>query len=368
MPLVHRYILRQVGPPALIAFMVIAFLAMIAGLREQLAELPLDQVTLTDLSWLSILSLPALISYIVPITYMMGILVAFGGLSQRNELVAMKAAGIPMRRIILSVIGMGALLSAGCFLVQDQVRPWAVRRVIQLIYSDLPVRASIDLLPPGVMHEFADWRVYVGSKDLDTKTLHDIVILKPEESGETSAFYADSAQFVRNNEGGTLVLTNGFWIQTRGRGRVMHADSPRMELSVPKLMPKEPKREREGMTLGELFTSENELSSEYEATQALPVYASLMRERGEISDRLALPLMCLAVSLAAAALAVRAPRSGRSYVFAVGFIVLVSYFTLKGLLEPRFLVPLEVSILMGQAPNLVLGLAGVLFAWRVDRV
>lgn len=368
MPLLHRYILRQVGPPAVIAFMVIAFLAMIAGLREQLAELALDQVTLGDLSWLSILSLPALISFIVPITYMMGILVAFGGLAQRNEFVAMMAAGIPMRRIILPVIAMGALLSVGCFLVQDQVRPWAVRQAIRLIFSDLPVRASIDLLPPGVMHEFADWRVYVGNKDLDTDTLYDIVILKPEETGETSAFYADSAQFVRNADGGTLILTNGFWIQSRGKDRVMHADSPRMELSVPKLLPKEPKHEREGMTLRELFSSERSLSSEFAATEALPVYASLMRERGEISDRLALPLMCLAISLAAASLAVRAPRAGRSYVFAVGFILLISYFTLKSLLEPRYLVPLELSILMGQAPNIILGVAGVVFAWRVDRV
>ena len=363
-----RYLLRQVAPPAAIAFLVIAFLAMIAGLREQLAELSLDQVTLGDLSWLSLLSLPALISYIVPITYMMGILVAFGGLAQRNEFVSMKAAGIPMRRMVVPVILVGALLSAGCFLVQDQVRPWAMRQAIRFIYSDLPVRASIDLLPPGVMHEFAGWRVYVGRKDLDTNTLYDLVILKPEESGETSAFYADSAQFVRNAEGGTLILTNGFWIQSRGRDSVMHADSPRMELSVPKLMPKEPKREREGMTLGELLASEAALSEEYAATQALPVYASLMRERGEISYRLALPLMCLAVSLAAAPLAVRSPRSGRSYVFAVGFLVLISYFSLKGILEPRFLVPLEVSVVVGQAPNIILGLVGLGLAWRVDRV
>lgn len=368
MRLLHRYMIRQVGPPALIAFAVIACLAMIAGLREQLAELPLDQVTLGDLTRLSILSLPALIGYIVPITYMMGILAAFGGLAQRNEFVAMKAAGIPMRRIVLPVIMLGALLSGACFLVQDQVRPWAVRQAIKLIYSDLPVRASIDLLPPGVMHDFADWRVYVGSKDTRTNALRDIVILRPEASGETSAFYADSAELVRKPEGSTLVLTNGFWIQTRGQGRVMHADSPRMELSVPKLMPKPPKREREGMTLRELFSSEKKLAEEYQATQALKIYGNLMRERGEISDRLALPLMCLAVSLMATPLVARSSRSGRSYVFAVGFLVLLSYFLIKGVAEPRMLLPLPLTILSGQAGNLALGLTGLFLVWRVDRV
>lgn len=368
MALLHRYLLRQVGPPALIAFAVIAFLAMMAGLREQIAELPLDQVTLGDLTRLSFLSLPALIAYIVPITYMMGILAGFGGLAQRNEFVAMKAAGIPMRRIIVPVIGLGALLSVGCFLIQDQVRPWAVRQAIRMIYSDLPLRASIDLLPPGVMHEFADWRVYIGTKDIRTHTLRHIVILRPEENGETSAFYADSAQLVREPEGSTLILTNGSWIQSRGPDRVMHAESPRMELSVPKLMPKEPKREREAMTLRELFGHEAELAQTYAATQALPTYAELLRDRGEISDRLSLPLMCLAVSLVTAPLAVRSPRAGRSFVFAVGFLVLISYFTLNRVFEPRLLMPLHQVILMGQAPNIAVGLAGLFFVWRVDRV
>ncbi|HNR30526.1 MAG TPA: LptF/LptG family permease [Candidatus Hydrogenedentes bacterium] len=368
MALLHRYLLRQVGPPALIAFVVIAFLAMIAGLRQQISELPLDQVTLGDLTRLSFLSLPALIAYIVPITYMMGILAGFGGLAQANAFVAMKAAGIPMRRLILSVIGLGALLSVGCFLVQDQVRPWAMRQAIRLIYSDLPLRASIDLLPPGVMHEFADWRVYIGDKDTRTNTLRDIVILRPEDTGETSAFYADSAQLVRDPAGSTLVLTNGSWIQSRGLDRVFHAESPRMELSVPKLMPKEPKREREGMTLRELLYSEVQLAQTYAETQALPTYAALLRERGEISDRLALPLMCLAVSLVAAPLAVRSPRTGRSFIFAIGFVMLISYFTLNRLFEPRLLMPLHQVVLMGQAPNLVLGAAGLVFVWRVDRV
>ncbi|MBP8129663.1 MAG: LptF/LptG family permease [Candidatus Hydrogenedentes bacterium] len=368
MALLHRYLLRQVGPPALIAFAVIAFLAMIAGLREQVADLPLDQVTLGDLTRLSFLSLPALIGYIVPITYMMGILAGFGALAQRNEFVSMKAAGIPMRRIILPVIGLGAALSAGCFLVQDQMRPWAVRQAISMIYSDLPLRASIDLLPAGVMHQFADWRVYIGSKDARTRTLRDLVILRPEQNGETSAFYADSAQLVREPGGSTLVLTNGSWIQSRGADRVMHAESPRMELSVPKLMPKEPKREREAMTLRELFGHEAELARVYAETQALPTYAELMRDRGEISNRFSLPLMCLAVGLVTTPLAVRSPRSGRSFVFGVGFLVLISYFTMNRLFEPASLMPLYQIILMGQAPNIALGLAGLVFVWRVDRI
>lgn len=368
MRLLDRYILRQIAPPAAMAFAVVAFLAMFGGIRDRLADLPLDQVTLGDLSLISALSMPAFIAYIVPITYMMGILVAFAGFAQRNELVAMKAAGVPMKRVVVPVILTGAALSVGCFLAQDQLQPWAVRRVLQLVYSDLPLRASLDMLPPGVMHTFGDWRVYIGEKADGSDTLRDIVILQPGDEDSTSAFYADEARLEKRAEGSVVILHNGFWIQPRGEGRVMHAASPRIELPVPRLEPEEARGEREGLSLRELLAEERALARLLAEQENIPTRRELFYMRAEVANRVAFPLMCLALSVVAAPLAARSRRAGRSYVFAGGFAVLVAYFVLRSMVSPRDLLPLPAVLALGMTPNLAVTAVGLVFLWRVDRV
>jgi len=76
----------------------------------------------------------------------------------------------------------------------------------------------------------------------------------------------------------------------------------------------------------------------------------------------------LAVSFAAAPLAARALRSGRSYGFAIGFCLLFVYFLLTKLLEPNSLKPLWQVLLRSSTPNIVLCAVGCWAIWRVDRV
>lgn len=363
-----RYILRKIAVPAALAFVVVSFLAMIGGIRNYLEIIPLDLVTVGDLSRISLFSLPSLVGYVIPFSFMLGILAAFGRMAQNHELIVMKAAGIPLKRVVLPVILCGAALSALSFLVQDRVQPWAVRQVLQLIYSDVPLRASIELLPAGVMHEFGGWRVYVGEKDPRTGTLYNLVLLKPEEDGGAAAYYAQSARLEREDGQSLLVLRDGRLIPPDRDGRMMPIVFERSAINVPRLAAREAPPTRQAMTLDELFARQRALGAEYERSAAIPVMRDLIRERNELSDRLAFPLMCLAFALAAAPLGARAPKAGRSYIFAAGFCILVIYFTLRSVLQPTALHPLHEVVLRGQAPNLLLAAIGAALLWRVDRV
>ena len=74
------------------------------------------------------------------------------------------------------------------------------------------------------------------------------------------------------------------------------------------------------------------------------------------------------VAILFAPLAVRAPRSGRSYSFAIGIALLGGYYLLRILLEAKSVHPLEDYIIRGLVPNVVLCLVGLWALWRVDRV
>ena len=124
----------------------------------------------------------------------------------------------------------------------------------------------------------------------------------------------------------------------------------------------------EGLTLAALRQEERRLADLFRETEALPVGTALRNMRLEIKNRLAFPLMCLAVSIVGAPLGVRAKRTGQSYAFTLGLGIIGLYFILRKLVELPMLLPLSSTIALGQAPNILLCLLGLALIWRVDRV
>ncbi len=367
----NRYILRQVWTPALMAAVVISFLVVAGAVQEQLEllreQLPIVQVSLGDISWMSIYALPTLVGYIFPVTLLVGIMLTFGRMAQQDEITAMKAAGIPLKRVVAPIVMTGAVLSGVCFLALDQGQTWAYRELKRLVRHDLPLRMTLDVLPTGVMHQYGEWQVYIGRKAPDG-SLHNIVVLLPREDGEATAFYADSAALVSEGGNSKLVMRQGYYIEPSKPGEpVSRGRFETLTRTVPRLASME-KESRQALTLSELIRSQAGLAQLYAETEALAYAAELRKQRIEIAERLAFPLMCLAVSMVAAPVGARTRRAGRAYTFVAGLVIIGAYFLLRKLVEPPFIPTLPVAVALAQIPNLALCSAGAALIWRVDRV
>jgi len=359
--------MREILLPALLAVLIIGFVGVANELRERRVALPLEFISEWDIARLILYFSPTLVVYLVPLAYMMGILLAFGRLAQHNEITAMKAAGIPLKLLVVPVVLVGLLLSVGTFFLQERVQPRAMALANQLLYVELPQRLTLDVLPVGVMNDFGGIRVYFKSRDVASKTFSDIVVVQPQ-TGRDWIFYAESAQFVESGEGTRLVLRNGHQIIPQEGDSIMPIlfDEQAVDLNSPALRP--PPARHRAMALAELFKQEKLSEDRYKAYRTKNNSEDLRAVRSEISDRITLPMACLAVSLAAAPLAVRAPRSGRSYSFAIGFALLGGYYFMRILLESGGLGSMQEYILRGIAPSAVLCVVGLVALWRVDRV
>ena len=355
--LLTRYVLREVGAPMFLALVVIGFLAVAQEFRERQQDIPLAYIQLKDLALLALYLLPTLVTLVIPTTYMMGILLAFSRLAQNNEITAMRAAGVPLKRIILPVLVCGAFLSALSFFLQDRVQPAAMARLNDLLYTALPQRLVLDSLEPGIMHEFSDWRVYFRGRDPKTRTLHGLEVMKPDGDGRT-ILYAESARLAD----GELVLSDATFISQQG-GNASRGTGTAVSLAVPRITEKEPPSLRRTLTLAGLLREEAAQRSEPTMSKR-----ELRRLRWEISERFSFPLACFAVSLVAAPLAVRSPSSGRSHSFAIGFVILFVYYLLRDVLEPNSLKSMAEMGVRSAAPNVLLGAVGIWALWRVDRV
>ncbi len=415
MRVLSRYIIRSITVPTLLALLLVGFLGVANEVRErvdQFRELPLSQISAGDATRIALLFLPAMVSFVVPITFMMGILMAFSRLAHQNEITAMKAAGVPLKRVLLPVLVLGAVLSGLMFVVQDRLQPWAVRQLSYILYSDLPLRATLDVLPTGVMHNYEDWRVYIGERDVDG-ALKDIRILETAANGPM-AFYAASARVVKEGSVSNLVMSD---VEMIPSGQAL-ASQTELTIQIPSLKPKRAPQARKGYTLRDLVDYERliqltqDLQREGLLTDAsmqalrdsqgrmaatgfpasilshypdvLPIKpewvekidqyrgdqarADLARTRWDIAERTALPFACFAVCLAAAPLAVRSRGAGKSYAFLVGLVVLGVYFVLMQAMQPQGVHSLSTMFLKAWTPNAVLMAAGVFFLGRVDRI
>jgi len=70
---------------------------------------------------------PAIVQLVTPVAVLVAVLITFGVLARRNEVTAMKAAGISVYRIALPALAMGLLVSFLVFAASEYVLPPANR-------------------------------------------------------------------------------------------------------------------------------------------------------------------------------------------------------------------------------------------------
>jgi lipopolysaccharide export system permease protein len=368
--LVTRYVLREIAVPLVIVFVVITFIAIGMEIEERSELLDFELLTMGDILRLCLYFLPTLVAVVLPYAFMMGILIAFGGLAQHREITAMRAAGIPLRRLIWPVLAIGAVLSAGAFALQDWGQPWGVRQMNRLIYEDLATRASLDVLTPGTMHVFGSqqWRVFIGARDDDTGVLHDIEIMAPQGDGTFWVYRAAEAEVITSERGAHLRLRDGHLIMPDAEGYIARNTFPEWTVRLDEMRGRIAPALRHAYNLRELLANEARMREEYARSPAPRLEAALRGEREEIAKRLTWPVACLALAAMAAPLAARPRGPGRSYSYAIGAVVGIAYYLMYVSGTTGIFMPLWATIAVAMTGNAVFLVAGFVFTWRVDRV
>lgn len=358
-----RYILRQVLFPATIAFVLIGFLAVAAEVSENAEALPRGFLTPMDIGFLVMFLFPSLLALLVPIAYFVGILMAFGRLAQQGEIAAMQSAGISLKRLTRITVLTSVVLSFVCYGLQDWLQPLGMARAYDILYHELPQRATIDKLDAGELHNYDGLRIHFSSKDESTHTLYDFDLIQPVGDG-VILFHADEAQLTLDDAQYTLNLRKGYSVNQQNVH--LQFDYLRKPFPIP--------------VVADLSGSDDDLQSLSKMLDRERALAELEQHNGESADpgtlrklrqniahRLCDPFACLAVALVGTPMGVQARRKGRTSLFGVGLSVLVLYYTLVTLVEPSGVVPLGTSIALAWIPNLVLMAIGLGLLWRVDR-
>lgn len=117
-----------------------------------------------------------LIPLSLPLAILLAALMTFGNFGERYELLSMKAAGIPLLRIIRPVVLFCVFLGGMSFFFQNIIGPRAQKQLWTLLVSMKQKSPEVDI-PEGVFYSDIDgYNIYVKHKDRKTGMLKDVLI------------------------------------------------------------------------------------------------------------------------------------------------------------------------------------------------
>src|ERR1041385_2314640 len=125
MKILRNYILTECILPFAISLGVLTSVFLL-GYLPQLADKVINKgVSLAAVSQVFLYYIPLLLGYTLPIACLTTIILTFGRLSADNEILAIRASGIYLRRIISPLVMVGIIFSIILFILNDRVIPTA---------------------------------------------------------------------------------------------------------------------------------------------------------------------------------------------------------------------------------------------------
>lgn len=203
----YTYIVKTFIPLLLAGFSVSLFVVVIQFLWQSVGTLVgkgVDGLVLLRLLFFASMTM-------VPLALVLGVLVAslmtFGNLGERMELLAMKAAGIPLYKILkpafyfVVVLAMGLFVFQNDWMIQSQVKFWQY-------YFSIKNKSPELAIPEGAFYKGVDnYSIFVEKKDNKRKMLYGLMLYDFSQGfDEAMVVVADSGRLYSTPKGQELIL------------------------------------------------------------------------------------------------------------------------------------------------------------------
>ncbi len=210
MRILRNYILRECILPFIISIGVLTCVFLL-GYLPQLADKVINRgVSLTAIGQVFLYYIPLLLGYTLPISCLTMIILTFGRLSADNEILAMRASGIYLRRVITPLVMVGLILSLLLFILNDRVIPNAYNQQ-NVILKETGFQNPGALLEAGTfINAFEGYIIFIYR--LDGNKMYNVRIYQPQPDGKpTRTIIAQEGEFAAapTNDTIKLKLVNG---------------------------------------------------------------------------------------------------------------------------------------------------------------
>jgi len=188
-----KFLLKSFLGPFIMVFFIVMFI-----LVMQFLWLYIDELAGKGLSFWVILEFMwwgscTILPMAMPLSTLLASIMTLGNLGENNELLAMKAAGIPLQRILYPLIYVAAFISISAFFISNNLIPVSYNKIYTLRSDILRTREEIKI-PTGTFYNGIDgYSLRVRDRNKDTDMMYDVMIYDHTSGkGNISVALADS--------------------------------------------------------------------------------------------------------------------------------------------------------------------------------
>ena len=133
----------------------------------------------------------------LPLAVLLASLITFGNMAEQLELLAMKAAGVPLIRIMRPMLIVVLLLTGTSFYFQNKTAPEAQVSLRQLLFSMKQTSPALEIPEGQFYNGVPKVNLFVQRKTAETGMLYDVIIYKTDRGFDRAQIVlADSGKIV----------------------------------------------------------------------------------------------------------------------------------------------------------------------------
>ena len=191
MKIIYRYLFKKFLGPFALTFFFALFILLMQYLWKYVDDLVGKGLEISIILELLFYASATFVSLAAPLAVLLSSLMTFGSLGEQYEIIAIKSAGISIKKLISSLTLVSIIIAVGAFWFSDQVAPKAHLKVKSLLGSirDQKPTLSID---EGVFYDgFDNYSIRVGKKDRNNIDIYDVLLFDhTKRQGNSTFIYA----------------------------------------------------------------------------------------------------------------------------------------------------------------------------------
>ena len=208
----YWYVIKEHLAPFIFAAAVILFILVLKLMLDMMDLLITQGVGIVILGKLLMYNLAWMVALVVPMSVLVATVMAFGRMGASGEIIAMKAAGISMYRIVAPIVILGCGITYMMIWFNNVVLPEANFRASGLqkaIKLKRPMLMLKNFEGQFVNEADIPFTFHVDDVDDETEELKGVTLFRREDGNEQTITTAEVGRFIMAENELTLLLRNG---------------------------------------------------------------------------------------------------------------------------------------------------------------
>ena len=171
-----RLILKSFLGPLVLTFAIAVFVLLMQFVWKYIDDMVGKGLDFIVIAKLLFYASATFVPMALPISVLFASIMTMGNFGEKYELVAMKAGGVSLSRVMMPMAFVALLLTGTAFYFANNVLPYAMLQYRTILYDVTRKKPAINLRPSEYYTDIENYVIRVDGKDPDGSTLHNITI------------------------------------------------------------------------------------------------------------------------------------------------------------------------------------------------